>query len=668
VEVVRGDGGHGQPVLSGGKPGGAPAEAAAAAGGGTAGGGADATAGVRKSALRQLMAASRPEAAWAAAGVLFAAGYGANYPLFSLLFGRATAALQGAEGRGEVGDAVGALAAGICGVGVGAGLCVFGQHACFSVVGERLTARLRRRAFAQLLRRRVGYFDLPGHGAAALCARLATEAAEVRGAAAERLGLLAQNGVTAVLGAAIALAASWRMGLVVISCVPLMTAGALIENRLYRGGFEALGGDEAGELLGQALQQIRTVAAFTLEAPFLADFQDRLGRVAARGTRLGHVSGAAYGFSQGIQYAIYGLGFWYGGKLVLDGEWDRPAAQLAGECDPLVLGGMYADAASCAVAVNMSYGFGRFMEAFWAVLLACWGVGEALSFSPDAAKALTAASRIFDMIEGGGEELEPVDDGVETAPGEGLGGEAGKGTELLKGQLKGELELRDVWFRYPARPEAAVLRGLTLKVPAGRTVALVGESGCGKSTVVQLLLRFYDPEAGAVLLDGVDVRGMGVAWLRRQIGLVAQEPVRGPPGACFNSALKCKAHALGAGQLTRHRFVHRQRAWFTAASQLSRGDTRLLLAVCFAWFCLILAPLSAAGFVWRQRAGEYRLREAVGSGNGGRGGGCSQGSQRPRLHCWTYSGSALIVSSLQQTYPALTAAVKMQNVLSDYSV
>ena len=191
--------------------------------------------------LRRLLAASRPEAGWALAGVLFAAAYGAQYPLFSLLFGRATAALQGAAGRGEVGSAVGALAAGICGVGVGAGLCVFGQYVCFSMVGERLTARLRRLAFAQLLRRRAGYFDLPGHGAPALCARLATEAAEVRGAAAERLGLLAQNGVTAVLGAGIALAASWRMGLVVLACVPLMTAGALIENRLYRGGFEALG-------------------------------------------------------------------------------------------------------------------------------------------------------------------------------------------------------------------------------------------------------------------------------------------------------------------------------------------------------------------------------------------------------------------------------------------
>ena len=88
-----------------------------------------------------------------------------------------------------------------------------------------------------------------------------------------------------------------------------------------------------------------------------------------------------------------------------------------------------------------------------------------------------------------------------------------------------EAELRSVRFRYPSRPESAVLQDFSLRVAAGQTVALVGESGCGKSTALQLLLRFYDVEAGAVLLDGTDVRELGVSWLRQQIGLVSQEPV-----------------------------------------------------------------------------------------------------------------------------------------------
>jgi ATP-binding cassette, subfamily B (MDR/TAP), member 1 len=87
------------------------------------------------------------------------------------------------------------------------------------------------------------------------------------------------------------------------------------------------------------------------------------------------------------------------------------------------------------------------------------------------------------------------------------------------------LELRDVVFRYPSRPEAVVFNKLNLTVEAGTTVALVGASGNGKSTVVSLLERFYDPESGAVLLDGRDIRELNVQWLRKTIGLVSQEPV-----------------------------------------------------------------------------------------------------------------------------------------------
>ena len=80
-------------------------------------------------------------------------------------------------------------------------------------------------------------------------------------------------------------------------------------------------------------------------------------------------------------------------------------------------------------------------------------------------------------------------------------------------------------FNYPSRPEVAILRGLTLTIEPDQTVALVGPSGCGKSTVIQLVQRFYDPAAGSVSLDGVDLRNINIGWLRDQIGIVGQEPV-----------------------------------------------------------------------------------------------------------------------------------------------
>merc|ERR1719440_2525054 len=91
--------------------------------------------------------------------------------------------------------------------------------------------------------------------------------------------------------------------------------------------------------------------------------------------------------------------------------------------------------------------------------------------------------------------------------------------------VNGEIELKNVRFAYPSAPEHLVCNGYSLHIPAGQTVALCGPSGSGKSTIIQLIERFYDPQEGAVLLDGVDIKTLNVRWLRSQLGLVAQEPV-----------------------------------------------------------------------------------------------------------------------------------------------
>ncbi|NWR00729.1 MDR1 protein, partial [Paradoxornis webbianus] len=91
--------------------------------------------------------------------------------------------------------------------------------------------------------------------------------------------------------------------------------------------------------------------------------------------------------------------------------------------------------------------------------------------------------------------------------------------------IKGNLEFKDVYFNYPSRPDVEILKGLNLKINSGQTVALVGGSGCGKSTTVQLIQRFYDPKEGMVTIDGQDIRTLNVRYLREFIGVVNQEPV-----------------------------------------------------------------------------------------------------------------------------------------------
>lgn len=120
-------------------------------------------------------------------------------------------------------------------------------------------------------------------------------------------------------------------------------------------------------------------------------------------------------------------------------------------------------------------------------------------------EASVAASRIFDRI-----DRIPEIDGEDT-----------KG--LLLDKIRGELEFEHVKFAYPSRPDAPVLNDFNLKIEAGKTVALVGASGSGKSTAIALVQRFYDAIGGIVRIDGVDIKTLQLKWLREQMGLVSQE-------------------------------------------------------------------------------------------------------------------------------------------------
>jgi len=102
--------------------------------------------------------------------------------------------------------------------------------------------------------------------------------------------------------------------------------------------------------------------------------------------------------------------------------------------------------------------------------------------------------------------------------------ESSEGAKVPEGSVKGQIRLEDVHFRYPTRPGVRVLRNLNLVVEPGTYVALVGASGCGKSTVIQLIERFYDPLAGRVVIDGQDISTLNVQEYRKQLALVSQEP------------------------------------------------------------------------------------------------------------------------------------------------
>lgn len=98
-------------------------------------------------------------------------------------------------------------------------------------------------------------------------------------------------------------------------------------------------------------------------------------------------------------------------------------------------------------------------------------------------------------------------------------------TGKILDDIHGDIELRDVHFSYPTRPDEQIFSGFSLSIPKGTTAALVGHSGSGKSTVISLIERFYDPQVGEVLIDGINLKDFQLKWIREKIGLVSQEPV-----------------------------------------------------------------------------------------------------------------------------------------------
>ena len=174
-----------------------------------------------------------------------------------------------------------------------------------------------------------------------------------------------------------------------------------------------------------------------------------------------------------IIFWIYGFGFWIGARMIDRGELT----------------------------------FEDLLKSFFGIVYGTMGAANVQLEFPDIEKAQDALNRVFKI--------------VNQVPSINASSDEGKQPEGVAGTI----ELKGVNFAYPSRPDVEVLKAFDLEIPAGKSLALVGESGSGKSTIVGLIERFYDPLAGSIRLDGVDIRELQVRWLRKQIGLVSQEPV-----------------------------------------------------------------------------------------------------------------------------------------------
>ncbi|XP_040208747.1 ATP-binding cassette sub-family B member 5-like isoform X2 [Rana temporaria] len=360
-------------------------------------------------------------------------------------------------------------------VGLLAFVTNFLQGFMFGRSGEVLTMRLRHMAFKAMLRQDVAWFDDKKNSTGALTTRLSMEASQIQTATGSRLGLVAQNLGSMGLSIIIAFIFGWEMSLLIMAMTPILVTTGLLETRALAGfaNRDKKELQQAGKIATEAVDNIRTVVSLTRETTFEKNYTESLQKPFKNSQRKAQIYGICFAFSQSFIYFAYATSYRFGAYLIQEGRMNVEEVLL--------------------VFVILTYG--------------AVSVGQTLSFAPDYAKAKSAASHLFALF-----DREPTIDSYS------LHG-------LKPGNCQGNLELRQVSFNYPSRPDVSVLQEFSVRISNGQTVAFVGSSGCGKSTSIQLLQRFYDPLQGAVLFDNIDLKCLNVQWLRSQIGIVSQEPV-----------------------------------------------------------------------------------------------------------------------------------------------
>lgn len=349
------------------------------------------------------------------------------------------------------------------------------QGLIFAHTAEALTRRAKKHTMAHILRQDVGFFDLSEHSPSALGAFLSLQTSQLASMSGANLGNLVTSTSTIIGGAALALAIGWKLALVCLSVVPFLVSCNIAKFFIQKEyeGRAARVFIQSAAYASENIIAIKTVASLGLERHVAATYKAAIDKQRRQSLISFAKSGLVLAVSQSSVMLCLGLAFWYGSTLMAKGE----------------------------------YGIFQFYVCVMSIIFGTNAAGAMLAFIPDVIKARHAAAKLKTVFT----SKASMDIQVQ-------------GSSSIPEPSKGHIELRDVHFVYPSRPDKPVLRGIDLAVEPSQHVALVGLSGCGKSTILGLLERFYDPDSGKVLLDGVDISSIPISNYRSHLALVSQEP------------------------------------------------------------------------------------------------------------------------------------------------
>jgi len=340
-------------------------------------------------------------------------------------------------------------------------------------IGERVVADVRRAVYERVLALDVGFFETSRTGE--IISRLTSDTALLQIVVGSTLAMSLRTGLLAIGGVVMLAVTSPKLTGLVLAGVPLVVLPAWMlgyrVRRLSRSSQDRIG--DVGAYVDETLHGIRTVQAFCHEPIDRRRYGQRVEDAFETAMGRSRVSAALSGLVTLLTFCAIGGVLWFGGREVLAGN------LTGGELTAFL---------------------------FYAILVA-GSVGSLSDLAGQLLRGAGASERLMELLE--------------TRPAI----QAPARPRELPARVTGRVQALGLVFHYPARPETPALDGLDLDIAPGERVALVGPSGAGKSTLFHLLLRFYDPGRGRLLLDGVDISELDPAELRRHIAIVPQDPV-----------------------------------------------------------------------------------------------------------------------------------------------